>query len=97
LKDLRKLQGDINKAVFQRYDWLNIDPATGFHEVGYLPDEKNVRFTVGEESRLEVLRRLSKLNRARFEEQLQSGATSKSAIADASLDDDLFAMGGGKS
>lgn len=96
LKDLRKLQEDINKAVVQLYDWQNVNPSTGFHEVGYLPDGKNVRFTISEEARLEVLRRLSKLNRARFEGQSQSGASTKSTIADASLDDDLFATGGGK-
>jgi hypothetical protein len=97
LKELRKLQGEINTAVVKRYDWINVDPATGFHGVGYLPGGKNIRFTIGEEARIEVLGRLSKLNRARFEEQLQLGAATKSLMADSLLDDDLFARGGGKS
>jgi hypothetical protein len=102
LNDLRKLQGDINKTVLQRYDWRDVDPATGFHGVGYLPDGKNVRFTVSEEARLEVLRRLSKLNKARFDQQPQSSSTTKYAqtrdvsIEDGTLEDGLFAIGGGR-
>ena len=102
LKDLRKLQAEMNVAVLERFDWPDVDPATGFHEVGYLPDGKNVRFTVSEQARLEVLRRLSKLNNARFDAQSQSVSAAKSAtadkasLADAEFEDGLFRGRGGK-
>jgi hypothetical protein len=102
LRDLRKLQGEINKFVVQRYGWRNVDPSTGFHQVGYLPNGKNVRFTVSEEARVKILRLLSKLNKARFEEQSKSsGSTSSTtsgngSVDDDKLDDDLFDTNGGK-
>ena len=102
LNDLRKLQGDINKAVLQRYSWQDVDHDTGFHEVGYLPEGKNVRFTISEEARFEVLRRLSTLNKARFDQQPKShavtkfGRASEASTDDDELDDGLFAIGGGR-
>ena len=102
LKELRRLQGDINGAVWQHYDCGDLELSCGFHEVGYLPNGKNTRFTISENARLEVLRCLSKLNRSRFERQSQSGPTVRLAVenedpvSDAALDDDLFAMGEGE-
>lgn len=94
LKDLRIAQGAINTAVIRRYGWHDVDSSTGFHEVGYLPDGKNVRFTINEKARLAILLRLSKLNRDRFEEESRRGVTTKSAMADDLSDDDLFAEEG---
>jgi hypothetical protein len=96
--DLRRLQTEINGAVWKRYDGNNLELACGFHEVGYLPDGKNTRFTIAEGARLEVLRRLSQLNKARFEEQSHSGPeiASKASVEDDAFEDGLFAMGGGK-
>lgn len=102
LTDLRRLQTEINGAVWQRYDNNTLELACGFHEVGYLPDGKNTRFTIAEGARLEVLRRLSQMNKARFEEQSQSSSKTRSAIlSEASIEDDafedgLFATGGGR-
>jgi hypothetical protein len=96
LGDLRRIQGELNQLVSQRYGWKDLDLSCGFHEVGYLPDGKNTRFTISEEARREVLRRLSKLNRARYEEDKLSGPdiTRKAAGADLesndSTSDDLF-------
>lgn len=102
LKEVRLIQQEVDKAVGQRYIWGGLDLVCGFHEVGYLPGGKNIRFTISEEARLDVLLRLSKLNKARFDMQSQSPSTTKAATAsEASIEDDdfedgLFATGGGK-
>jgi hypothetical protein len=101
LEELRRLQEEINEAVCQRYGWCDLDLACAFHEVGYLPDGKNIRFTISEGARLEVLRQLSKLNKTRSEEQERSGSTMKSvsvsegSIADTAFEDGLFKGRGG--
>jgi hypothetical protein len=87
---LRKLQQQISIAVCQRYGWENIDMVCGFHAVGYLPDGSNTRFTISETARLEVLRRLSKLNKTRVDQQTQPGETVGGA---ATLGHDLVARG----
>ena len=48
-----------------------------FHEVGYLPANDNVRFTISESARIEVLKRLAKLNRERWEEEEAAGLHKK--------------------
>jgi hypothetical protein len=99
LGELRELQRQINDAVFRAYGWSDVDAATDFHAVGYLPDGKNIRFTVSEESRVEVLRRLSKLNKVRFDERAMSRSSTKSvrplnaAIEDGTSEDNLFGIG----
>jgi hypothetical protein len=45
----------------------------GFHLVDYLPEGRNLRYTICESARLEVLRRLSELNRQRYEEEVARG------------------------
>jgi hypothetical protein len=101
LKDLRRMQQDLNKEVWRYYDGNTFDLECGFHDVGYLPDTKNTRFTISEKARLEVLRCLSKLNRARFDQQSQPSPDAKPAhakegsVSDDDLEDDLFAMKGG--
>ena len=64
---MHDLQSQVNKLVSAKYGWQDIELETGFHEVGYLPEGHNTRFTVSEPARREVLRRLSKLNRERYE------------------------------
>lgn len=96
LEDLRRIQSELNRLVCRRYGWEDLDLACGFHAVGYLPEGKNTRFTISEEARREVLRRLSKLNRARYEEDKQSGRDTTRTVAGADLEsddstsDDLF-------
>ena len=102
LGNLRHIQEKLNQLVCRLYGWREIELACGFHKVGYLPDGHNTRFTITEATRLEVLRRLSQMNKARFEEQSQSSSKTKSAIlSEASIEDDafedgLFATGGGR-
>ena len=95
--EIRRIQEELNRLVCRRYGWKDLELACGFHKVGYLPDGKNIRFTIKEEVRLEVFRRLSKLNKTRFEEQSQSsfctrpGIANEELIADAVFEDGLFA------
>ena len=102
IQELRRLQQEVNGAVCKTYGWTDLELACGFHAVGYLPDGSNTRFTISEATRLEIMRRLSKLNKARFEEQSQSCSRAKPAkwneasTADDVLEDDLFGLGGGK-
>ncbi len=54
-------------AITQAYGWTDLSLNHGFQEVSYLPENDRIRFTISEAARLEVLRRLSELNRQRNE------------------------------
>lgn len=73
IKELRALQCEIDTAVVRAYGWDDLDLEHDFHEVPYLPENDRVRFTLSETARVEVLRRLSELNRQRYEEEVASG------------------------
>ena len=64
LQRLRVAQSDINQTVANAYGWNDLDVTTDFERVAYLPAGENLRFTIKEEKRLDVLRRLSRLNAA---------------------------------
>jgi hypothetical protein len=67
LVELRNLQREMDTAVARTYGWEDLDLEHGFHEVPYLPENDRVRFTISEAARVAVLRRLSELNRQRYE------------------------------
>ena len=69
LERLRQLQMSMDEAVQELYGWTDIDLAYGFHKVSYLPDNDNIRYTISESSRIEILRRLSVLNKQRWQEE----------------------------
>jgi len=69
LIELRCLQCKIDLAIRDAYGWQDIDLEHGFHAVSYLPENDNIRYTISEEARIEVLKRLSALNRERWEEE----------------------------
>ncbi len=73
IEDLRALQREMDIAVAHAYGWDDLDLEHGFHEVPYLPENDRVRFTISESARVEVLRRLSELNRQRYEEEVAQG------------------------
>lgn len=75
--DLRQLQVKIDNAVRDAYGWTDLDLEHGFHEVGYLPANDNIRFTISESARIEVLKRLAKLNKERWEEEEAAGLHKK--------------------
>lgn len=77
---LRHLHMEIDHAIAVTYGWDDINLEHGFHEVPYLPENDRVRFTISETARVEVLRRLSELNRQRYEQEVEAGLhVSKSA------------------
>lgn len=73
IEGLRALQREMDIAVARAYDWDDLDLEHGFHEVPYLPENDRVRFTISEAARIDVLRRLSELNRQRYEEEVARG------------------------
>jgi len=73
IQGLRALQREMDIAVARAYGWDDLDLEHGFHEVAYLPENDRVRFTISEAARIEVLRRLSELNRQRYEEEVARG------------------------
>ena len=79
IKGLRSLQCEMDTAVASAYGWDDLDLEHGFHEVPYLPENDRIRFTISETARVEVLRRLSELNRQRYEEEVAQGLHSKKA------------------
>ena len=64
---------DLDRAVVAAYGWEDLDLNHDFHEVPYLPENDRIRFTISEAARVEVLRRLSELNRQRYEEEIAQG------------------------
>ncbi|ELE6501728.1 Eco57I restriction-modification methylase domain-containing protein [Pseudomonas aeruginosa] len=67
---LREAWSQIDAHVIGLYGWSDIQLNHGFHEVDYRPESDRVRFTISEAARVEVLLRLSELNRQRYEEEL---------------------------
>jgi hypothetical protein len=76
-KTLRELHKDIDEAVKVAYGWHDLDLAHDFYEVPYLPANDRVRYTIAEKARLEILRRLYKLNTERYEAEVKAGLWSK--------------------
>lgn len=70
---MRAMQVEIDIAVCDAYGWGDIEFDHDFHEVDYLPENDNVRFTICRSARLELLRRLSDLNRERYDEEIRQG------------------------
>lgn len=76
-KTLRELHKDIDEAVKVAYGWHDLDLAHDFYEVPYLPANDRVRYTIAEKARLEILRRLYKLNTQRYEAEVKAGLWNK--------------------
>ena len=76
---MRSLHREIDIAVAHAYGWDDLALEHGFHEVPYLPENDRARFTISEAARLEVLQRLSELNRVRYQEEVAAGLHGKTA------------------
>lgn len=74
---LRALQVAIDTCVRDAYGWQDIALNHGFHAVPYLPANDNIRYTISEPARLEILRRLALLNHERWEEEEKKGLHKK--------------------
>ncbi|GAB1425915.1 hypothetical protein MASR2M16_31490 [Thauera terpenica] len=73
IEGLRALQCEMDIAVANAYGWDDLALEHGFHEVPYLPESDRIRFTISEAARVEVLQRLSELNRQRYAEEVAQG------------------------
>lgn len=70
IRELRDFHRRIDGEVMQAYGWEDLDLEHGFHEVPYLPENDRRRYTICETARIEVLRRLSELNRKYYAEEV---------------------------
>jgi hypothetical protein len=71
--ELRTLRVKMDLAVADAYGWNDLSLDHDFHEVDYLPENDRVRYTVSREVRIEILERLSILNKERYEEEVSQG------------------------
>ena len=74
---LRAIHRELDAAVLASYGWQDIQPDHGFHRAANLPPSRNLRYTVSEPARLEILKRLSSLNRERWEKEQAAGLHKK--------------------
>lgn len=86
IEELRALHREIDVAAVRLYGWEDLDLGHGFHEVPYLPENDRIRFTVSELARVELLQRLSELNRQRYEEEVAQGLHAKNTTRITSRD-----------
>lgn len=73
IEELRELHRQMDIAVATAYGWDDLNLGHGFHEVPCLPQGDRLRFTISEAARLEVLHRLSEINRERYLEEVRAG------------------------
>lgn len=64
---LRGLHEELDCLAAAAYGWDDLDMGHDFRQVEYLPENDRTRHTIAETTRLEILRRLSALNRERYE------------------------------
>jgi hypothetical protein len=72
IQKLRELHVEMDIAVAAAYGWTDLDLGHGFHET-----KQDVRFTISEPARREVLQRLLKLNHERYAEEVEQGLHEK--------------------
>ncbi|HEX4966385.1 MAG TPA: hypothetical protein VF173_36590 [Thermoanaerobaculia bacterium] len=73
IQRLRQMQANLDKAIIAAYDWGHLELDHDFYQVSYLPEGDRLRFTISEEVRREILRKLSYLNQERFNKELAQG------------------------
>lgn len=79
ISELRELQRTLDNMVAAAYGWQDIQLDHSFHQVSYLPENDGIRFTMSETARTEILRRLTTLNKERYEEEVRQGLHDKKA------------------
>jgi hypothetical protein len=73
VEKVRDLSCEMDIKVAEAYGWDDLDLQHDFHEVSYLPESDCVRFTISEDARVEVLKRLADLNKERYSEEVAQG------------------------
>lgn len=71
IERLRMLREEADREILACYGWDDLRPDNDFYEVPYLPDNDRVRYTISEDFRAELLKRLSDLNKRRHDEELE--------------------------
>ena len=66
---MRDMQKSLDYAMLAVYGWHGINLEHGFYPLPYLSPNDNIRYTISEPARIEILRRLAILNKQRFEEE----------------------------
>ena len=74
--ELREIQKKLSEKVLFEYGWEDIDLEYNFYNVPYIAEGNTIRFTISPAARLEILQRLSILNKKRYEAE-QTGSTQK--------------------
>jgi hypothetical protein len=73
IQNLRAIARSIDEEIAAAYGWNDIDLNHGFHLVDYLPVGYQTRFTISNKSRIEILKRLTKINQLRYESEKSEG------------------------
>ena len=71
---LRAAHAELDRLAAAAYGWDDLDMDHAFRQVAYLPENDRTRHTIAETTRLEILRRLSALNRERYEAEQNAAA-----------------------
>lgn len=77
MAELRASHEKLDALVASAYGWADLDVGHDFRAVEYLPKKDNLRHTIPESTRLEILRRLTDLNRRRWEEEQKLACDAK--------------------
>jgi hypothetical protein len=70
---VRALRQEIDLKVARAFGWSDLRLDHDFHDVQSLPEGDRRRFTISEAARVEVLRRLTDLNRTLYEAEVREG------------------------
>lgn len=73
IEEFRDVQRELDDAVASAYGWNDLNLQHDFHKLAYLPENDNIRFTISEDARIEILHRLADLNKLRYEEEVAQG------------------------
>jgi hypothetical protein len=76
---IRDLHKAIDQSIAVSYGWADLDLGHDFYEVSYLPSSDNIRYTISENVRIEVLTRLTELNRMRYINEIEIIAPAKNS------------------
>ncbi|HOY89500.1 MAG TPA: restriction endonuclease, partial [Bacillota bacterium] len=75
---LRDIHKAIDEAVRDAYGWNDLPLQHGFHELEFLPEGDRVRYTISNDARRIVLRKLLALNHKRHAEEVAAGIVDES-------------------
>jgi hypothetical protein len=81
IAELRSLHCQIDCDVIAAYGWQDMALNHDFHPMPHLPENDRIRYNISEDARLEILRRLSRLNRERYQAELRQAEEERRARA----------------